>query len=246
LIYSAAGYVALNPHATNDQFLSWASSVQALDRFPELVGLGQAVIVTAAQVPAFEAGALANPSGGLADVEATFQVIPPGDRPFYCFSTAGIARTLGSGLPPGFDYCSGSLGTAGLAARDSGVSSYIPLTTGASTFLVVLSPVYSGGGAPPTTVDGRQRSFVGWIGMQVLPQMLLRRATAGHPGMGVTLSYHAGTSTAVFHDDPAINGPYSITTDLRTAGPCRPTDRLPRGASSPIRSRCGPLSAGSL
>jgi hypothetical protein len=37
---SASGFIAGNPTAFNDQFGQWVASVQALKRYPELVGLG--------------------------------------------------------------------------------------------------------------------------------------------------------------------------------------------------------------
>jgi len=163
--------------------------VRALARFPELVGLGQATIVPAAQLPAFESGVLATTGGA----EGSFTIVPPGNRPFYCFGTAGIARSATAGLPLGFDYCSGAIGTAGFAACDSGEGAYIPLTvpaaTGTASYLVVLSPVYRGGGPAPATVTARQDSFVGWLGMEVVPAVVLARALQNDPGNALTFTY---------------------------------------------------------
>ena len=99
--------------------------MRALERYPELLGFGQAIIVSAAQLPAFEARAMADPAGPLA-ADGTFQVIPPGPRPFYCFPPTGQARTTAGALPAGFDYCAGGPASAGLLARDTGQGAYIP------------------------------------------------------------------------------------------------------------------------
>jgi hypothetical protein len=40
LVVSASGFIAGNPTAFNAQFGQWVASVQALKRYPELVGLG--------------------------------------------------------------------------------------------------------------------------------------------------------------------------------------------------------------
>src|ERR1700722_12401762 len=47
MIVSAGGFVVGNPEETEAQFVRWADSVRALERYPELNGFGESVIVPA-------------------------------------------------------------------------------------------------------------------------------------------------------------------------------------------------------
>ena len=47
LVVNAAAFMAANPHGTQTQFLAWSKSVRALERYPELQGIGFVVIVPA-------------------------------------------------------------------------------------------------------------------------------------------------------------------------------------------------------
>ena len=96
LVVDTSAFIADNPNATNVQFAQWANSVDALARYPELELIGRAVFVPAAGLPAFVAQAEID-SGG------TFQVSPPGNRPFYCFIVGELAR--GVALPTNVDVC---------------------------------------------------------------------------------------------------------------------------------------------
>ena len=49
LAVSAAGFFLGTPFATNEQFLAWADTVQAMDRYPELLGWGDVLMITSAQ-----------------------------------------------------------------------------------------------------------------------------------------------------------------------------------------------------
>ena len=57
---SAGGFIAGDPTASSSDFDRWASSVQALARYPELVGMSRLVIVSAAELPAFAARSVAD------------------------------------------------------------------------------------------------------------------------------------------------------------------------------------------
>jgi diguanylate cyclase (GGDEF)-like protein len=209
LIISTSAFVAGNPTASYAAFDDWASSVQAFARYPELVGFGQAVIVENSELPAFEAHAKADPASPLAQT-GTFQVVPAGVRPYYCLASAGSSRQSGPLLPAGFDYCSGRFGAAGLAARDEGHDAYVSIGVGSSTYLVVLAPVYLGG-QTPASVSTRRASFLGWVGMEALPQVVLQQALAGHPNTAVTFTY-GGTSA--FQRGTAPAGAQTITTSF--------------------------------
>ena len=83
LVEAASAYVTSNPHATPAQFDLWATSVQALRRYPELQNIGLVKLVRAAEVPSFERYIAAHPvrplgPNSVAPMEG-FE-IEPGDR----------------------------------------------------------------------------------------------------------------------------------------------------------------------
>ena len=219
LIYSASGFLANEPNASSADFVRWGDSVQALQRYPELLGLGQAVLVRGSQFAAYAARTA--PDG-------SFQLIPPGVRPFYCFSQAGLSRTGKPGFPPGYDLCAGPAGVAGLSARDSGKGAYLPLQSGTTTYLAVLTPVYRSG-VLPTTVAARRALFVSWVGTQVLPQVVLHRALLGHPGLTVTFTYRTAASKAVFRSGPPAPHARSATTSLHNGWTVRTSGVIDSG-----------------
>ena len=213
LIVSASGFVAGDPSASNAQFVAWANSVNALGRYPELVGIGHSVIVPAAELPAFAAQAVTDPAGPLA-ANGTFEVVPPGSRPYYCLSIGSLSRSAQAAFPAGTDFCAtGPVGTASLASRDSGKGAYLPIKAPKTTLLSVLTPVYQGGTVPSTEAE-RQSTFLGWVGMAVVPQVVLARALEGHPNMAVTLHYQAGTSNVEFRSGRVPSGAQSLAINL--------------------------------
>ena len=230
LIVSAAGFVAGNPGTNNAQFVAWAGSVQAMQRYPELLGFGHSVVVPASQLAAFEARAVADPAGKLAP-GGRFVVVPPGKRPFYCFATGSETRDAAGAFPAGFDFCAGNLGEVSLAARDSGESAYLPIKNKSFTFLSVLTPIYRGGGIPKT-VAARRRAFLGWVGMEVLPQVVLESALAGHPGIAVSMRYHDSLSNAVFALGKAAKGSQALSTDLHNGWTVTTSATWPAGVFS--------------
>ena len=214
LVVSASGFLAGNPTASNAQFGQWAASVQALKRYPELVRLGYVAIVPAADLPALAARAVADPTGPLA-TNGTFEVVPPGNRPFYCLTGGSISSDLQSiKVPAGFDYCAESSTSAVIfSARDSGQGIYLPYTIDKKTELGINTPVYQGG-VVPATVAGRRQTFLGAMGTEVLPKVLLERALQGHPGTTVAFHYHSGLSNALFDSGKPPADAQSSTTSL--------------------------------
>jgi diguanylate cyclase (GGDEF)-like protein len=212
LIVGAGAFVSGDPRASNSQFVEWTRAARAFPRYPEVLGLGHAVIVPASQLAAFAAAALRDPVGRLS-ARGTFVVVPPGRRAFYCLAVGGAGRSAGDAEPAGYDFC-GPGGPANLASRDSGASTYVPIRHGTSTVLAVQTPVYRGGVLPATVVERRAR-FLGWVGLVVAPAVLLDQALAGHPGMAVRFSYPAGSSTAAFRAGPVAGGALSLAIDLR-------------------------------
>jgi hypothetical protein len=190
LIVSASGYIASNPSASNAQFNAWARSVDAFGRYPELVGIGHSVIVSASALPAFSAEAVVDPTGPLA-ANGTFAVVPAGNRPFYCLSVGSVERSAQTALPAGTDFCAkGPLVSASLNSRSSGIGAYVPIKGAKRTLLSILTPVYEGG-VTPTTAAMRQSTFIGWVGMSIVPELLLARSLVGHRNTAVMLHYRA-------------------------------------------------------
>jgi diguanylate cyclase (GGDEF)-like protein len=212
LAVSATGFFLGTPFATNDQFLIWANSVRALARYPELLGWGEVVMVTPAQLQAYMAIAAADPAGV---VSGTFELIPPGDRPFYCLFSSGQSSAPELGAPPGFDYCAGTAGEPILAARDSGLSSYQSVDTGngAGSYLAVQVPFYAGG-VTPATVDARRDAFAGWVGLAFDPKLLLDQALTNRPDTAVALRFHDVSSDAEFTSGQVPQGAQSRSRDL--------------------------------
>ena len=212
LAVSATGFFLGTPFATNEQFLAWANTVQAMTRYPELLGWGEVVMVTPAQLEAYKAIVAADPAQV---VTGTFELIPPGDRPFYCLFSSGQSRTPESGAPPGFDYCAGAAGAPILAARDFGLSSYQSVDTGngAPPTLAVQVPFYLGG-VTPTTVKERRAAFSGWVGLGFDPQVLLDQALADRPDTAISLRFQDISSSAEFTSGKIPEGAQSTMTSL--------------------------------
>jgi diguanylate cyclase (GGDEF)-like protein len=198
---------------SNTEFVRWANSMHVLERYPELQDFGDAVIVPASQLAAFEAKAVADPWAPLGP-NGTFQIVPEGNRAFYCFGRVGMVRNAEVGAPAGFDFCASELGSALLAARDTGQGSYEPFTVGKTLELGVQLPAYRGG-AVPATLEARRAAFLGWFGTSIVPKVLLDRALEGHPNTVVTFQYHQGSSNATFRSGVVPLDAHSVTMDLR-------------------------------
>src|ERR1700722_11901325 len=77
LVVSASAFFLNSAHPNEESFLQWAGDVGALARYPELLGIGEAVIVPASELAAFEAAASATKTG-VGSSPTTFSVIPAG------------------------------------------------------------------------------------------------------------------------------------------------------------------------
>jgi diguanylate cyclase (GGDEF)-like protein len=212
LVVSASAFVADDPSASNAQFVHWVRSVSAFQRYPELLGLGHSVVVPASKLAAFAAVALRHPAGTL-PAGGGFQVLPTGHRSFYCLSVGAASRSMSSSLPAGYDFCAGATGRASIATRDSGMGAYATIKSGKTTALSVLVPVYRGG-LVPTTMAARRATFLGWIGMSVVPNILVDQALAGHPRIALTFRYHVGSESVSFHLGKAPPRAQSAMIDL--------------------------------
>ena len=213
LVVNTSAFFRSNPGASNTDFDGWLSSVQAFERYPEFVRIGVLVKVAAPELPAYAARAAKDPSGPLAP-DGSFQVIPPGDREFYCFVVVQQYRPTEPSIPAGTDYCADpGLRNLVSTTTDSGRGSYLPTLSEYGTGLIVQVPVYSGISVPATIAE-RQESFVGLVGVQINATLLLDRALQGHKNMAVTLRYHDEFSDAEFSSGTAPSGARSVAIDL--------------------------------
>ncbi|MGD0454967.1 MAG: bifunctional diguanylate cyclase/phosphodiesterase [Solirubrobacteraceae bacterium] len=215
LVVSASAFMTGNPSASAAGFDRWAESVHAMQRYPELRNLGLVQLVPAARLSAFEARLAANPVRPLGPDSlgpaGPLQILPPGNRPYYCIAVAGLARDAASYIPAGMDYC--AIAPALITARDTGLATYAPVMGSKTTTLGIETPVYLGGRAP-STVAARRRTFVGWLGELIVPGVVLARALEGHPDVAVRFRYASASSHAVFTSGVAPAGAQSAEVRL--------------------------------
>ena len=216
LVISAGAFVTGDPRASAADFDRWAESVHAIQRYPELQVFGLVTLVPSARLAAFEARIAAHPIRPLGPQSVgpkePFLIFPPGNRSYYCLAVAGLARSAATFVPGGLDYC--AVAPTLITARDSGQTGYAPFAQGGATTLGVEAPVYRGG-AVPSTVAGRRRAFVGWIGELLAPNVVLAQALEGHPHVAVTFRYDTRYSHVAFQRGRAPSGAQSTEIGLR-------------------------------
>ena len=196
LVENADALFVRNPaNVTETQFLQWTASVAAFHRYPELQGISELQMVPASQLAAIAAREQLDPPGPLAP-NGTYQVSPPGYRPYYCLATVSQSRNPKLALPAGTDFCRTSLGAQFLKSRDSGLTLYIPYKTGSTEELGLGTAIYQGGSVPKT-VAARRASLIGWTGIEFTPGVVLSAALAGHSSTDVLLRYE-GSSHVTF------------------------------------------------
>src|ERR1019366_7228300 len=158
LAVSTGAVLVRNPDATESDFLEWTRSVRAFDRYPEVQSIFDVQLVPAAQLGAYAARQVADPSGPLA-AKGTFAVTPAGSRPYYCL--AAVARSRITAVPDGIDYCQSALRAQLLHARDSGQEVYLPYKPGNQEELAIGAAIYRGG-VVPSTVAAPRAAIIGW------------------------------------------------------------------------------------
>ena len=218
LYFSAAGFVAGDEDASEEQFENWAAATHAFARYPELEGITELVMVPASELKGFAARDVADPPGPLAP-NGTLVVTPAGSRPYYCLESVSDVR---SGFPlasAGIDYCKTAVGPRLLSARDSGKAFYLPFGVGKNLDLAIGTPIYRDG-TDPSSVDARRAAFIGWIGLQIRPSVLLASVLKGH--QSTALAFHFdGSSSVTFK---AGSAPVECTDQFGWA--CEWMDRL--------------------
>jgi diguanylate cyclase (GGDEF)-like protein len=229
-------------------FDRWAAAVQALARYPELENIGLVKLVPAPQVKTFERRIAAQPvepfgAGSARLMGVPFEVLPQGARPQYCFAVAGLSRDRASYLPPGLDYC--AIAPQLLQSRGNGEASYAPFVSAGTTSLGIETPVYEGGVLPRTQAQ-RLRTFVGWFGELIVPNVVLLRALQGHSDIAVRFSYASGLSNVMFTQGHVPAHAQTARIDLHNGWTVRTF--APRFASGVLadRNALGLLVGGSL
>jgi diguanylate cyclase (GGDEF)-like protein len=212
LVVSTDAFIASNPDITEAQFLHWMDTTSALKRYPELSGMSEIEVVPASQLSAFAAREISDPPGPLAS-DGTYQVTPPGTRPYYCLESVAQQRGPKAFLPAGFDYCDSSIASQLLKARDSGQSMYIPYKIGSTESLALGRATYANGTVPSTLAE-RRAQFVGLTGIVIIPRVLLSSALAGHPNTAVSFRYADGSSTATFKAGSAASNAQVVMDNL--------------------------------
>jgi len=227
LVDATGAYFVSFPSANQSDFRLWMAAARAFQRYPELTGIAEVVMVPQTDLGAFEAQALKDPAGTLGP-HRTFVVSPAGSRPYYCFAKVEITRPGGLTEPAGLDYCDTPLGPLFLKARDSGRGAYFPFGSGASEEFVVGTPIYSTGSVP-ATVTQRQADFVGWTGTLLTPHELLSTALRGHPGTAVKFQYREGSTVATFSAGKAPKNATSLVADLHNGWSVKTFEAIDQG-----------------
>ena len=212
LAVNAGAFVIANPSATQQQFEQWTRSAQVFARYPEVKGIAEVVMVTQSDLAAYAASVDRAPDG-LLPPGATFAVVPPGTRPYYCFPARSQDRSGNLETPADTDLCDSAIGSGLLAARESGRGAYLPYGSGADAAMVVGTPIYRPG-AVTSTVQDRDSAFLGWTGTQFAPAVILRSALIGHDGTAVVFHYANGSGSASFAAGVIPAGAHRTTVDL--------------------------------
>ncbi|MGO9954681.1 MAG: putative bifunctional diguanylate cyclase/phosphodiesterase [Solirubrobacteraceae bacterium] len=195
LTMSENALAARDPGDAQAGFVQWLASERAHQRYPELASVQLVALVPRAQLTAYEneAAAAIRPAGPDAGT-----MVPAGNRPFYCLAKDAVAWGALNFRPTTWiDLCALPGSSAMLAERDTGGSSYFAVQYAGLNLLGVQTPVYRGG-VVPASVVGRRRAFVGWIGVTIVPGVILASALRGHPGLALTITYRANGYHAAF------------------------------------------------
>jgi diguanylate cyclase (GGDEF)-like protein len=209
LVVNASGLIASDPTISEAEFGEWAALTKVFDRYPEVEGFGFVVIVPLGELDTFVEQARLE-RGAQFPADGSFALVPPGDRPFYGLTKLQLSRD-GELTPVGTDWFAAS--GLSLDTRDSGVSTYTPITIGADEFLSVHVPVYRAG-VPLLSLEDRRQAFIGWVGTVSTPQLVLQQAVRAHPGLVVSMQYADDTSNVEFASGPIPVGSEVASVDV--------------------------------
>ncbi|MHB8690764.1 MAG: putative bifunctional diguanylate cyclase/phosphodiesterase [Solirubrobacteraceae bacterium] len=208
LLLSAGAFLRHAPQVDAGSLQSWYADMQAAQRYPETIGVAKVVLVPRAGLRAWAAQALIR-ARQVHSSTHTFQLYPPGNRPYYCFISVSVSRLAGGQL--GLDAC--QLAPLLYHSRDSGAAYDYPIQLpGATRALGLAMPLYRAA-VPPRTVAERRSAFIGWAGIDVMPDLLLNNALAGHQGIRIALQSGTGAGLS-FAAGQAPKGAARLTIDL--------------------------------
>src|ERR1700677_3248344 len=185
----------LEPNAGDTRYVQWYRQLQRGAPTSPNVTAVFIQAVPAAELPAFRAQAEADPTARKA-LQGSFQIVPPGRRPFYCLTRATVGNLGGKTVyPPLLDYCAPVLpgiGKSPYAAlirmeRTTGAFTVTPLPGLGVASLVGISEAVYRNGAPLATVAERGAAFRGIIGTSFAGTALLRPLLAGHGSLTLAL-----------------------------------------------------------
>ena len=195
--------------------------MSALERYPELYGFGESVIVPASQLKAFDARAGGRPIGS----PRTWR-----DVSGHTAGEAGLLLLL-AGWPEPAEWRSARRlmttvpGTRALRPwriETPGRATTCPSCSARSHSLSGGDPRLSRRNVP-STVASRQAEFVGWIGMSVVPDVLLDASIGGPPrDCGVTAFRRRDLQGGVRRRQCARTDRSKSRSACITAGPWRP------------------------
>jgi diguanylate cyclase (GGDEF)-like protein len=140
-------------------------------------------------------------------------IVHAGQRPLSCLIAGSTARGSRTPFPGRSDFCAGESGQDLIATRDSGMAAYTTVKRRTGDELVVFAPVYRGG-LVPATASARRTAFLGWVGMTLLPRILVDQALAGHTGLALTFHYQVGSASGTFRVGNAPPNAQSATLNL--------------------------------
>ena len=212
LAVNTGAFIIADPTVTQQQFQAWTAYAQVFERYPEVVGIAEVVLVTRSQLAGYAAQVDAHPSG-LLRPGTTFTLTPAGDRPYYCFPERSQARAGQLVTPADTDICDTTLGSGFLATLVTGHGGYLPYGSGATTAMVVGMPIFRPG-MPTDTPQARQAALIGWTGTQLDPGIILRSAVRGHAGTAVSFHYSSAGQSASFASGAVPPGAQPTTVAL--------------------------------
>jgi diguanylate cyclase (GGDEF)-like protein len=217
LVASTSAHVVTDPAARTPLGLDrWIETSETLHRFPEVQNIGLNVLVPASKLAAFQATRARDrirPFGR--DGPSIWEpgVLPAENQRFYCLAVAGMARDAEAFLPVGVNYC--ALAPTLMYDRDAGAANYAPVTIAGKTTLGVATPVYRTG-TPPSTVPARRRAFIGWLGVLLVPNVILQRALEGHPNIAVKFTFTSPAAHFAFDSGHVPSSAMSATATVHT------------------------------
>ena len=204
LTVAASTYFAGNPKTTSAEFARWVTWARTRRRYPELDALG---LLPAPPKPAPVVHKPTAVTASSTETSSTFGAASP--TPIDVSSPPAPASPAPAPV---------HVAPALLLSRNTGLSTYHPISAGHRQALAVVTPVYRGN-VTPHTVFGRTAASVGWLREVLVPGALLGGVLVGHPGYALSVTYrpHAANragSSLVFTSGTPRSGAQNTTLNL--------------------------------